>query len=104
MIIRNGVLALSIWGAFFALLLFLLFYLEGFKASEYIQRDFVRLTGLPDAPFVTEARYLRHRSITDLYPIFDFSPEVGEVFPFSFVYGSSPNYRGSEFNLLYERD
>ena len=94
---------LFVWGAFFALFLFLCLYLESCKTPEYSQRGFVKLTGLSDAPFVTEARYIRHRSITDLYPIFDFSPEVAEVFPFSFVYGSSPTYRGSEFNLLYER-
>lgn len=104
MIIRKGVLVLSIWGAFFALFLFLLFYLEGFKEIGYLPKNFVKLTGLPDAPFVTEARYIRHRSITDIYPIFDFSPEVGEIFPFSFAYGCSPSYRGSKWEIKHERD
>lgn len=95
---------MSIWGAFFALFLFLLFFSGGLHGSYDSRRLFVKLSGLPDAPFVTEARYIRHRSLTGLYPVFDFSPESGEVFPFSFIYGSPASYRGSELKIKYKRD
>ncbi|MGB9731312.1 MULTISPECIES: hypothetical protein [Calditerrivibrio] len=54
----------------------------------------VKLVGLPDTALVTEARFVRHRSLTDVYSIFDFSPEAREVFPFSFVYDINNNTKG----------
>jgi len=46
----------------------------------------VRITGLPDTSLVTEARFIRHRTLSDTYSIFDFSPEAKEVFPMSFCF------------------
>ncbi len=62
---------------------------------EVMRRD-VRLVGLTDVSLVTEARFIRHRSLSDIYSVFDFSPEAREVFPFSFVYNPSIGYRGGE--------
>lgn len=59
-------------------------------------KEGVRLTTLPDISLVTEARYIRHRSISDIYTIFDFSPEVREVFPTSFLYSPSPAYNSEK--------
>jgi len=56
----------------------------------------VRLTTLPDSALVTEARFIRHRSLSDFYSIFDFSPEVREVFPMSFLYMPSSSYKSEK--------
>jgi len=56
----------------------------------------VRITGLPDTSLVTEARFIRHRTLSDTYSIFDFSPEAKEVFPMSFVYGKSAAYNSEK--------
>jgi hypothetical protein len=56
----------------------------------------VRITGLPDTSLVTEARFIRHRTLSDTYSIFDFSPEAKEVFPMSFVYGKSSAYNSEK--------
>ncbi|MCB4203955.1 hypothetical protein LF845_03150 [Deferribacterales bacterium Es71-Z0220] len=56
----------------------------------------VRLTTLPDSALVTEARFIRHRSLSDIYSIFDFSPEVREVFPMSFLYMPSTSYNSEK--------
>lgn len=64
-----------------------------------VMRGGVRLVGLTDISLVTEAKYIRHRSLSDLYSIFDYSPEAREVFPFSFVYSSSISYTGGEVKV-----
>lgn len=85
-------------GLFLALFLFLdilfvalivILHSNTIKIDE-IKND-VKLVGLPDTALVTEARFVRHRSLTDIYSIFDFSPESREVFPFSFVYSIGNN-------------
>jgi len=57
------------------------------------------LTTLPDIALVTEARFIRHRSISDLYSVFDFSPEVKEVFPSSFLYMPSATYNSERVHI-----
>ncbi|UOD35352.1 hypothetical protein DSN97_03190 [Deferribacteraceae bacterium V6Fe1] len=56
----------------------------------------VRLTTLPDSALVTEARFIRHRSLSDIYSIFDFSPEVREIFPMSFLYMPTASYNSEK--------
>lgn len=74
------------------------FYMSMQNNSSLIKelRANVRITGLPDTSLVTEARFIRHRTLSDTYSIFDFSPEAKEVFPMSFVYGKSSAYNSEK--------
>jgi len=47
---------------------------------------FVALVGLPDISLVSEAHYVRHRSLSDVFSYFGDSPELLEYFPSTFVY------------------
>lgn len=50
------------------------------------QEIFVSLVGLPDLCLVSEAHYVRHRSLSDVFSYFGDSPELLEYFPSTFVY------------------
>ena len=52
-----------------------------------VQKEkFVSLVGLPDLSLVSEAHYVRHRSLSDVFSYFGDSPELLEYFPSTFVY------------------
>jgi hypothetical protein len=53
------------------------------------KRDVVALTGLPDLAVATEARFLRFRSLADVYSPFNEGPELLDYFPASFTYAPS---------------
>lgn len=46
--------------------------------------------GLPDLALVSEAHYVRHRSLSDVFSYFNESPELLEYFPSTFVYHYAP--------------
>ena len=52
---------------------------------------FTSMVGLPDLSLSSEARYIRHRSLSDVFSIFSESPEVLEYFPSTFVYHHAPH-------------
>lgn len=47
---------------------------------------FTALVGLPDLALVSEAHYVRHRSLSDVFSFFGDSPELLEYFPSTFIY------------------
>ncbi|NCD01295.1 hypothetical protein EOL94_04345 [bacterium] len=51
---------------------------------------FIAHVGLPDVSLVGETRYVRHRSLSDIFSIFGDSPELLEYFPSTFVYHYAP--------------
>lgn len=51
---------------------------------------FTSIVGLTDLSLVTEARYVRHRSISDIFSFFGDGPELLEYFPSTFVYHHTP--------------
>lgn len=51
---------------------------------------FIAHVGLPDLSLVGETRYVRHRSLSDVFSIFGDSPELLEYFPSTFVYHYAP--------------
>ena len=55
-----------------------------------VRRDYVRLVGLPDLAVATEARFLRFRSLADVYSPFNEGPELLDHFPASFAFAPSP--------------
>ena len=49
----------------------------------------VKIIGLPDLAISTEATYIRHRSLSDLFSIYKDDGDLREYFPSSFVYNHS---------------
>ena len=46
---------------------------------------FIQVVGLPDLAISTEARYIRHRSLSDINSIFSDGPEHTEYAPSTFI-------------------
>ena len=51
-----------------------------------IKKKFVHQVGLPDLSLATEARFIRFRSLADIYSPFNEGPEILDYFPASFTY------------------
>ena len=76
------------------LTLFFLLVLEGLYLSlqksmnsESLKKKllFVELTGLPDLAISTEATYIRHRSLSDVFSIYKDDGSLREYFPSTFA-------------------
>jgi len=50
------------------------------------KESLVSLIGLPDLALVSEAHFIRHRSLSDVFSPFADGPELLEYFPSTFVY------------------
>jgi len=83
--------------SFYLLTLFLVFTLIGelvyFSSSKSmtskelkIKNSFVQIVKLPDLSIATEARFIRFRSLTDVYSSFNEGPEILDYFPATFTY------------------
>ncbi|MCV6607595.1 MAG: hypothetical protein OIF32_05240 [Campylobacterales bacterium] len=48
------------------------------------KQQFVKTVGLPDLAISTEAAFVRHRSLADLFSVFKDSPELTEYYPSTF--------------------
>lgn len=64
------------------------------------KKAFVSLVGLPDLALVTEAHYVRHRSLSDTFAFFADSPELLEYFPSTFVYMYTPSIAQNPARIL----
>ncbi len=53
------------------------------------KRSFVKLIALPDLAISTEAKYIRHRSLSDIGSVFSEDPESQSYFATTFVYAPS---------------
>ncbi len=51
-----------------------------------VKKAAVRLIGLPDLAVATEARFLRFRSLSDVFSPFNEGPELLDYFPAAFTY------------------
>lgn len=49
----------------------------------------LKVVGLPDLAISTEAMYIRHRTLSDIFSVFKDSPLLREYFPTTFVYSHS---------------
>ena len=83
--------------SFYLLTLLLIFTLIGeliyFSSSKSmtseelkIKNNFVKIVNLPDLSIATEARFIRFRSLTDIYSSFNEGPEILDYFPATFTY------------------
>jgi hypothetical protein len=70
-----------------------LVFLVSKKSDTASKRAVVSLAALPDLAVATEARFLRFRSLSDIYSPFNEGPELLDYFPASFTY--APAYRGA---------
>lgn len=51
--------------------------------------QFLQIVGLPDLAISTEATYVRHRSISDIFSIYKDDGVLREYFPSTFTYSHS---------------
>ena len=49
----------------------------------------LKAVGLPDLAISTEAMYIRHRTLSDIFSLFKDSPELREYFPTTYIYSHS---------------
>ena len=65
------------------------------------KEELVAMVGLPDLALVSEAHYVRHRSLSDVFSYFNESPELLEYFPSTFVYHYAPNAQPSRIERVF---
>ena len=53
------------------------------------RKKFVALSGLPDLAISTEATYIRHRSMSDMFSIYKDDGSLREYFPSTYAYSHS---------------
>lgn len=59
--------------------------------------------GLPDLAISTEAMFIRHRSLSDIFAIFKESPELREYFPTTFTISHSHILNNTPSKVLNEK-
>lgn len=63
-----------------------------------VKTSFVSLVGLSDLAISTEASYIRHRSISDLFSVYKDDGSLREYFPSTYVYSHSNIINKKGFN------
>ncbi len=58
------------------------------------KEKFVLLSGLPDLAISTEATFIRHRSMSDLFSIYKDDGSLREYFPSTYTYSHSHTING----------
>lgn len=66
-----------------------------------IKHAAVTLIGLPDLALSTEARYIRHRSLSDFHSLFSEEGTLPEYFPSAFSY-ALPSYQHANTRITGE--
>ena len=67
------------------------------------KRIFVSKIGLPDLAVSTEAKYIRHRSISDIFSIFNENPVAISYFVTTFAYAPSNNLNNTPNIIMEEK-
>ena len=58
------------------------------------KEEFVILSGLPDLAISTEATFVRHRSMSDMFSIYKDDGSLREYFPSTYAYSHSHTING----------
>jgi len=91
----------------FLLLSVEIIYLKGkntLNHSETEQRNlYVQIVALPDLSISSETRSIRHRSLSDVFSIFNEGPEIRDFFPASFVYSPSIILKKQPSRITFEK-
>ena len=64
------------------------------------KRAFVAKVGLPDIALSTEAKYIRHRSLSDVFSIFSEDPEGVSYFVTTYAYAPSPLLKNTPCKVM----
>lgn len=67
------------------------------------KNSFVSLSGLPDLAISTEAMYIRHRSLSDVFSLFKDDPLLTEYFPSTFSISHSHILNNTPSKILHEK-
>ncbi|MCK5293507.1 MAG: hypothetical protein KAJ49_02565 [Arcobacteraceae bacterium] len=90
---RRSIGLFYIIGGLFSILIFQSIYLLNTKSmtDDILNQKltFVKIIGLPDLAIATEASYTRHRSLANIFSIYQDDGNLREYFPTSFVYNHS---------------
>ncbi|OHE01560.1 MAG: hypothetical protein A2513_07915 [Sulfurimonas sp. RIFOXYD12_FULL_33_39] len=54
-----------------------------------LKNDFTKVVGLPDLAISTEASFIRHRTMSNLFSIYKDDPSLREYFPSTYTYTHS---------------
>lgn len=88
-------------------LFILIIFLQNFKtlSNEDIKDKNILVSQvmLPDLAISTEAMYIRHRSLADIFSYFKESPSLLEYFPSTFAYNYSKSINNYPSKILYEK-
>ncbi|EDZ62024.1 hypothetical protein SMGD1_0036 [Sulfurimonas gotlandica GD1] len=57
--------------------------------SQNKRKEFVSISGLPDLAISTEATFIRHRSMSDMFSIYKDDGSLREYFPSTYAYSHS---------------
>jgi ABC-type sugar transport system permease subunit len=60
------------------------------------REQFVAISGLPDLAISTEASFVRHRSMSDMFSIYKDDGSLREYFPSTYVYSHSHTINGND--------
>lgn len=90
-----------------AILFITVLFLQNFKTLKESEKNdkniLVSHVLLPDLSISTEAMYIRHRSLADLFSYFKDSPSLLEYFPSTFVYNYPKNINNTPSKILHEK-
>jgi hypothetical protein len=78
-------------------------YLHTRVQHDHDKRLFVGMTGMSDLALSSEAHFVRHRSLSDLFSIFSNAPTLTEYFPSTFVYNYAPIQRKNPARIEREK-
>ena len=91
--INKSKVAITILFSFIMLLIIEVIYLKNTNSmsEEALSKklDFISISGLPDLAISTEANYVRHRSISDMFSIYKDDGVLREYFPSTYVISHS---------------
>ncbi|WP_373005005.1 hypothetical protein [Sulfurimonas sp.] len=59
------------------------------QESQIKRKEFVSISGLPDLAISTEATFVRHRSMSDMFSIYKDDGSLREYFPSTYTYSHS---------------
>ncbi|WP_281951276.1 hypothetical protein [Nitrosophilus kaiyonis] len=90
------------------LIIFILFsfigegiFLYSKKIDIKTKKESVKVITMPDLAISTEAHFIRHRSITDLFEVFGLGPSLLPYFPSEFIY-HPPKYLNAKEEIKLE--
>ena len=94
---------ISLMTLLFLLILFLFAFKTLNKSQISDKNILVTNVSLPDLSISTEAMYIRHRSLADIFSYFKESPSLLEYFPSTFVYHYPKNINNYPSKILHEK-